>query len=135
MPSTCRRGKGGVLSCARAAGRRRLTVVPRPSGRPRPPLWTGMIEGFRYAFGFAPIRTVLLLLALVSFMGMPYTVLLPIFAADILKGGPYGLGFLSAASGTGALAGALHLASRKTVLGLGRTIVISSLLFGFGLVG
>jgi MFS family permease len=94
-----------------------------------------MIEGFRYSFGFAPIRTVLLLLALVSFMGMPYTVLMPIFAADILQGGPYALGFLSAASGVGALIGALYLASRRSVLGLGNAIVLSTLVFGVGLVG
>jgi MFS family permease len=103
-----------------------------------PPMWRGMTEGFRYAFGFAPIRTILMLLALVSFMGMPYTVLMPIFAADILQSGPnapYALGFLSAASGVGALVGALYLASRKSVLGLGNAIVIATLIFGIGLVG
>ncbi|HZZ82801.1 MAG TPA: MFS transporter [Gemmataceae bacterium] len=99
------------------------------------PMWHGMLEGFHYAFGFAPIRTVLLLLALVSFMGMPYTVLMPIFAADILQGGPYALGFLSAASGVGALIGALYLASRRSVLGLGNAIVIATFIFGVGLVG
>jgi MFS family permease len=75
------------------------------------------------------------LLAIVSFMGMPYTVLMPIFAAEVLQGGPYALGFLSAASGVGALTGALYLASRITVLGLGRTIVVGTFLFGVGLVG
>jgi MFS family permease len=99
------------------------------------PVWYGLVEGFRYAFGFAPIRTVLLLLALVSFMGMPYTVLMPIFAADILQGGAYALGFLSAASGVGALIGALYLASRRSVLGLGNAIVIATLIFGSGLIG
>jgi MFS family permease len=104
----------------------------RPS-RPTP-VWQGLREGFRYAFGFAPIRTLLLLLGLVSFAGMPYTVLLPIFAVDILHGGPYLLGFLSGASGVGALAGALYLASRKSAVGLGRVIVITTALFGAGLV-
>jgi MFS family permease len=99
------------------------------------PIWRGMKEGFRYSFGFAPIRTILLLLALVSFMGMPYTVLMPIFAADILQGGPYVLGFLSAASGFGALTGALYLASRRSVLGLGNVIWIGTVIFGVGLVG
>ena len=99
------------------------------------PMWLGMLEGFRYAFGFAPIRSVLLLLALVSFMGMPYTVLMPIFAAEILQGGPYALGFLSTASGVGALTGALYLASRNSVLGLGNAIVLSTFVFGVGLVG
>ena len=100
-----------------------------------PPMWRGMTEGFRYSFGFAPIRTILLLLALVSFMGMPYTVLMPIFAKNILQGGPDTLGFLSAASGVGALTGALFLASRRTVLGLGNVIWIGTLLFGMGLAG
>ena len=99
------------------------------------PIWRGMLHGFRYAFGFAPIRTILLLLALTSFMGMPYTVLLPIFAADILQGGPHTLGFLSAASGVGALMGAVFLASRRTVLGLGNIIWMSCAIFGVALVG
>jgi MFS family permease len=110
--------------------------LPAPEQKHQPPpLWHGMVEGFRYAFGFAPIRSIILLLALISFMGMPYTVLLPIFAADILQGGPYTLGFLSAASGVGALIGALSLALRGTVLGLGNVIVLCSLLFAAGLVG
>ena len=67
-----------------------------------------------------PIRSLLLLLALISLVGMPYTVLMPIFADKILHGGPHTLGFLMAASGVGALAAALLLAMRKTVLGLGR---------------
>jgi MFS family permease len=98
-------------------------------------LWAQLAEGFTYAFGFAPIRSLLLLLALVSFMGMPYTVLMPIFAAKILDGGPMTLGLLSAATGVGALAGALYLASRQTVLGLGRVIVVATILFGVALVG
>jgi MFS family permease len=65
---------------------------------------------------------------------MPYTVLMPIFAGSILHGGPHTLGFLMAASGVGALTGALHLASRKTVLGLGRVVAVSAALFGIGLI-
>src|SRR3954452_5014003 len=79
-----------------------------------------LVEGVRYAFGFAPIRALLLLLALVSFATMPQAVLMPVFAADVLGGGPHPLGLLSAASGVGALAGAVYLASRPSVLGLGR---------------
>jgi len=93
-----------------------------------------LAEGFRYVSGFVPIRNVLLLLALVSFMGMPYTVLMPAVATRILGGGPHTLGFLMAASGVGALAGTLYLASRKSVLGLGRVIVLASGGFGIGLV-
>lgn len=112
-----------------------MDVTPRQRASHRPPLWRGIVEGFRYAFGFPPIRDLLLQLALVSFMGMPYTVLMPIFAADVLHGGPYAFGFLTGASGVGALAGALYLASRRTVLGLGRTIVLATTTFGCGLIG
>jgi MFS family permease len=91
-------------------------------------------EGFEYAFGFAPIRFILLFLGLISLAGMPYMILMPIFAKDILHGGPQTLGFLMAATGTGAVAGALFLASRKSVLGLGRVIVIASGVFGTGLI-
>lgn len=90
--------------------------------------------GFRYVSGFRPIRTALILLALVSTMGIPYTVLMPAIAANVLHGGAHTLGFLMTATGVGALAGALYLASRRTVLGLGRVIVIATLTFGIALV-
>jgi hypothetical protein len=69
-----------------------------------------------------------------SFMGMSYTVLMPIFAKDILHGGPHTLGFLMAVSGIGALAGSIYLASRQTILGLGRFIASASAIFGIGLI-
>ncbi len=94
----------------------------------------GLKEGYRYVFGFAPIRYILINLALLSLMGMPYSVLMPIFAKDILGGGPHTLGFLVAMSGVGALLSAVYLASRKSVLGLGKIIGVSSGIFGFGLV-
>ncbi len=97
-------------------------------------VFQGLKEGFSYAFGFAPIRSVLLLLALVSLMGMPFTVLMPIFAEKILNGGAQALGFLMGATGVGAIIGSIYLASRRSVLGLGRIIVISSSLFGIGLI-
>jgi MFS family permease len=90
--------------------------------------------GFRYVTGFAPIRTVLILLAVVSTMGMPYTVLMPAVVAKLLHGGPHTLGLLMTASGIGALAGAFYLASRSTVVGLGRVIAFASGVFGVGLV-
>jgi MFS family permease len=99
-----------------------------------PRVLRGLQEGFSYAFGFAPIRFILLLLALVSLMGMPYMVLMPIFAGKILHGGPRVFGFLLGASGLGALIGALYLASRRSVLGLGRIIVAASGVFGIGLI-
>jgi predicted MFS family arabinose efflux permease len=91
-------------------------------------------EGWRYAVRFAPIRSILLLLALVSLVGMPYTVLMPVFANDVLHGGPHTLGFLMAASGVGALMGALFLAARKSVLGLGKFIPLMAAAFGAGLI-
>ncbi|XXT15443.1 MFS transporter [Sorangium sp. So ce429] len=92
-------------------------------------------EGFRYVSSFGPIRAILLLLALVSLTGMPYTVLMPVFAGEVLHGGAYTLGLLMAASGVGAVAGALWLASRRTVLGLGRALWVAGALFGAGLIG
>jgi MFS family permease len=91
-------------------------------------------EGWNYVVGFRPIRNMLLLLALVSLVGMPYTVLMPVFADEILGGGPYTLGWLMAASGVGALMGALFLAARKTVLGLGKFIPAMAGAFGAGLI-
>ena len=91
-------------------------------------------EGFAYTFGFPPIRSIILLVALVSFMGMQYTVLVPIFATKILNGGPDALGFLMAASGVGALLGAVYLSTRKTVVGLGKFIAYSPTLMGIGLI-
>jgi MFS family permease len=92
-------------------------------------------EGFSYAFGFRPIRSIILLLALVSLVGVPYSVLMPIFAATVFHGGPHMLGLLMTSSGCGALVGALWLAARRSVVGLGRVIAIASGLFGLGLIG
>jgi MFS family permease len=112
-----------------------MRIVPRPRAPKATRVLSEMAEGFRYASGFAPIRAVLLLLAVVSLMGMPYTVLLPVVAREVLGGGAGTLGALTAASGLGALVGALYLASRKSVLGLERVIVGSAALFGIGLIG
>jgi MFS family permease len=92
-------------------------------------------EGWSYAFGFAPIRNIIALLAVVSLVGVPYTVLMPIFAGDILHGGPHTFGLLMTASGLGALLGAIWLASRRSVIGLSRVIPFAAGLFGFGLIG
>jgi MFS family permease len=91
-------------------------------------------DGWNYIVGFTPIRNILLLLSLVSLVGMPYTVLMPVFATEILGGGSYTLGWLMAASGVGALTGALFLAARKTVLGLGKFIPMMAGAFGAGLI-
>jgi MFS family permease len=111
--------------------------VPRRAARvgDRPGAWQQFVEGWRYASGFRPIRSIILLLALVSLVGVPYSVLMPIFAATVFHGGPHTLGLLMSASGCGALVGALWLATRRSVVGLGRIITIASAAFGAGLVG
>jgi MFS family permease len=91
-------------------------------------------DGFDYAFGCPPIRAILLLSAIVSFLGMQYTVLVPVFADKILKGDAQTLGFLMAASGVGAVCGGLYLVTRKTVVGLGKLIVLGPALLGTGLI-
>ncbi|MBK7978493.1 MAG: MFS transporter [Ignavibacteriae bacterium] len=91
-------------------------------------------EGFSYAYNFIPIRTLLLLIATLSLLGMPYTVLMPVFAKDILHGNASTLGLLFGAIGVGAFIGAIYLASRKTVLGLGKIIVIATTVFSIGLI-
>lgn len=90
-------------------------------------------EGWTYVSGFAPIRTILLLFALVSLMGMPFVVLMPVFAAKVLHGGPHTLGFLMGAMGVGALISALSLVVRRSVRGLTKMIPIAAAVFGVGL--
>ena len=93
----------------------------------------GLKEGVNYAFGLAPIRYILLLVGFISLVGMPYVILMPVFATEVLHGGPKTLGFLMAASGAGALLGAVYLASRKTVVGLGKRMAFAASAFGLGL--
>ncbi|HAR95152.1 MAG TPA: MFS transporter, partial [Deltaproteobacteria bacterium] len=112
-----------------------LMRIPRRNGvSPALDIWPGLKEGVRYALGFAPIRYVLLLVALISLAGMPYLVLMPVFAKDLLGGGPQTLGFLMGASGLGALLGALYLASRESIVGTNKRIIASSILFGICLI-
>jgi MFS family permease len=110
----------------------RVVAAPRrpATGRLREELATG----YRYVTGFVPVRSALLLLSLVSIMGMPYSVLMPAISANVLHGGAHTLGFLMTASGVGALGGALYLASRRSVLGLGRAMAVAASIFGVGLV-
>jgi MFS family permease len=97
-------------------------------------LFNELKEGFAYTFGFSPIKHLILLLSLVSLMGMSYSVLMPVFAKEILHGGSHTYGFLMGAAGSGALLGALFLASRETVIKLGRLIPAAAALFGSGLI-
>jgi MFS family permease len=111
-----------------------MRVKPLPGRAAASSMATQLMEGWAYVSGFAPVRTILLLFALTSLMGMPFIVLMPIFAAEVLHGGPHTLGLLMGASGVGALVSALSLAVRKTVLGLGRMIPIAAASFGAGLI-
>lgn len=106
-----------------------------PNHAPGPNIFTELKEGFTYTFGFPPIRSIILLLGLVSLLSMPYAVLLPVFATKILHGGANTLGFLSSSAGVGALIGAVLLASRRTVLGLGRWIPLAAGILGAALIG
>ena len=124
----------GISYLAVIAALLAMKIPPRISKPIRSRGLGGMKEGFIYAFGFTPIRVILLLLALVSLVGMPYAVLMPVFAKNILHGGPHALGFLMGAAGLGALIGAFYLASRNTVLGLGRMILLGACIFGMGLI-
>jgi MFS family permease len=108
--------------------------VPAAQRAPRGAVLRRMGEGFRYAWHFRPVRAILALVATVSLLGVPFTVVLPVIATEVLDGGPRTLGLLMGATGLGALSGALFLASRETVRGLGRIIVFSATLFGASLV-
>ena len=91
-------------------------------------------EGFAFAWRFPAIRAILLLVMTISFFAVPFAVLMPVFATDILGGGPGTLGLLLTAQGIGALSGALFLAAREETTGLGPLIALASTLFGAGLI-
>jgi MFS family permease len=93
-----------------------------------------VLEGFRFVLDSPAVHALLMLLGVVSLTGMPYAVLMPIFADRILHGGAAGLGWLMGASGVGALAGALLLASRENLKGLSRWVAVAATCFGAGLV-
>jgi len=91
-------------------------------------------EGLNYTFGFSPIRHIIILLSIVSLTGMSYSVLMPVFAKEVLHGGSLTYGFLMGAAGFGALIGSLFLASQKSILKLGIIVPGSAILFGSGLI-
>jgi MFS family permease len=111
-----------------------MKISPNKKDSQNPRVWPELKEGFSYAFGFPPIRSILLFIGWISFVGMANTTLMPVFAGDILHGDAMTYGFLMAAIGVGAIIAAIFLASRKSVLGLGRVIVIGSGIFGIGLI-
>jgi MFS family permease len=107
-----------------------IRVPERPHhAEPWAELSAHLRDGMAYVAGFSPIRAVLLLLAAISLFGTPNMVLLPIFAGDVLRGDAHTYGMLVGAIGVGALVGAMYMASRRTVIGLGRVIVVALVLF------
>lgn len=124
----------GVSYIAVIAGLLLMTIVEHRPVKPSASPLADVIEGFRFVIGSQPIHHLLILLGILSVTGMPFAVLMPIFADQILHGGAKGLGILMGASGVGALAGALLLATRQTVKGLGRWVAISAGAFGVSLI-
>ncbi len=123
----------GISYIAVLASLLAMTVTRRPRAAAPSRAIDELRDGFRYVTRFPPIRTALVLLALVATMGMPYSVLMPAIAMSVLHGGAHTLGFLMTAAGLGALVGALYLASRTSVVGLGRVMSLSAVLFGAAL--
>ena len=123
----------GASYIAVIAGLLMMKITPKERESPDSGL-KSVVEGFRWVAHTGPIRALLLLLGLVSLTGMPYAVLLPIFADRILHQGARGLGMLMAAAGTGALTGTLVLASKQGVRGLGKWITVAASCFGVALI-
>jgi len=117
-----------VIGCLLA-----MKITPLKKVAKHPRVLHQLKEGFSYAFRFVPIRSVLLLLSLTSIMGLSHSVLMPVFAKDILHGDARTFGFLVGASGIGAITGALYLAYRKSVIGLVEIIATAAAIMGFGL--
>jgi MFS family permease len=124
----------GISYLGVLAGLLLMKVPARPRQAVRTSALRDTLEGFQFVARTAPVRALLILLGVVSFAGMPYSVLMPVFAESILRSGPRGLGILMAASGLGSLGGALALVSRRGVRGLGRWVAISTAAFGLALI-
>lgn len=112
-----------------------MHVPKRELGVKQKKVWHELKEGMHYAFGFMPIRAILLILSLVSMTAGGVQILMPVFARDIFHGGAQMLGLLMGSTGFGSLIGAMYLASRKSVLGLGKVIIAGCFVFGFGMIG
>jgi MFS family permease len=124
----------GVSYIAVIASLLRMRLHPSGEERKTTSMIAELREGWTYVSNSAPIRTILLLFALLSLMGWPFMVLMPIFAAQVLHGGPHTLGFLMGAVGVGSLASALALVMRRSVRGLTRMIPVAACVFGMGLI-
>lgn len=111
-----------------------MHVDPIEHSHPHASAWESIVEGFAYSWNNTPVRALLLLLGLVSVMGMPYSVLMPVIADRVLNGGPNAYGVLMSASGVGAMAGAALLTFRRHIRGLGWWVAVSAVSFGVTLV-
>ncbi len=112
-----------------------MNIKPRTTVPAEKHILHDLKEGFDYSLKFGPIKYILFILAVNSLMGYPYMVLMPVFARKVLHGGPHTLGFLMGSAGSGALVGALYLASRDSVRGLVGRIWTASLVFGIAIIG
>ena len=110
-----------------------MRITPQPPRLQHRHVLQELHEGVLYASGSKPILSIILLLGLISLVGMPYSVLIPVFAREVLHGNSHTYGFLMTATGSGAFAGAFYLASRKSVIGLGMVIVRAAIFFGTGI--
>jgi len=111
-----------------------MRIRPRRTVAGKASAFIGLKEGFRYAFTSPALRSILLMLGVTSLTGVSYTWLMPVFAKDVLGGGPDTVGHLMGATGVGALAGAVFLASRKSVARLGGMLRLAAIAFGLGLI-
>jgi MFS family permease len=111
-----------------------MRIKPTDIRRKASSMLEQMREGWDYVRGFRPIRTILMLFALISLMGYSYAVLLPVFAGQVLHGNAATLGWLTGASGVGALVSALSLAVRRSVVGLTRMVQVATAMLGAALI-
>ena len=124
----------GVSYIAVIASLLMMRLTPSQEQRATTTMIAQLREGWTYVSNFAPIRTILLMFALLSLMGWPFMVLMPVFAVQVLHGGPHTLGFLMGAVGVGSLASALSMVMRRSVRGLTKMIPIAASAFGVGLI-
>ena len=124
----------GISYLAVIASLLMMRITAHDIRRARSTMFREMREGWEYVRTFQPIRTVLLLFALISLMGYPYMVLMPVFAAEVLHGNSATLGWLTGAVGIGALCSGLSLTLRKSVVGLTLMLEVATVLLGAGLI-
>ena len=124
----------GVSYIAVIAGLLLMKIAPFEHQSNRPSAISQIKEGFRFVAHTPPVRALLLMLGLSSLVGMPYAVLMPIMAEDVLHSGARGLGLLMGSAGVGALTGALTLAGRRNVKGLSRWVAFAAMGFGAALI-